>query len=50
VSLPHPLDPAFPIERHLEIDVPPVGLASVFTLAKAGEQIFSKPGKTMRPS
>jgi heme-degrading monooxygenase HmoA len=37
-----PLDPAFPIERQLEIDETPVVLVNVFTLDKADEQIFLK--------
>jgi heme-degrading monooxygenase HmoA len=35
-----PLDPAFPIERQLAIDVSPVVLVNVFTLDKADEQSF----------
>jgi heme-degrading monooxygenase HmoA len=40
--MPHmrPLDPAFPIERQIEIDTAPVVLVNVFTLEKADEQIF----------
>jgi heme-degrading monooxygenase HmoA len=35
-----PLDPAFPIDRQLGIDVGPVVLVNVFTLDKADEQKF----------
>ena len=35
-----PLDPAFPIERQLAIDVSPVVLVNVFTLDQADEQTF----------
>jgi heme-degrading monooxygenase HmoA len=35
-----PLDPAFPIERQLEIDATPVVLVNVFRLDKADEQTF----------
>jgi heme-degrading monooxygenase HmoA len=35
-----PLDPAFPIERQLAVDVTPVVLVNVFTLDKADEQTF----------
>ena len=35
-----PLDPAFPIERQIAIDVAPVVLVNVFTLDKADEQAF----------
>src|SRR4051794_29460641 len=35
-----PLDPAFPIERQIGIDVSPVVLVNVFTLDKADEQSF----------
>jgi heme-degrading monooxygenase HmoA len=35
-----PLDPAFPIERQLAIDVSPVVLVNVFTLDRADEQTF----------
>lgn len=37
-----PLDPSFPIERQLAIDVSPVVLVNVFTLDKADEQTFLK--------
>ena len=36
----HPMDPAFPIDRQLTLDVAPVVLFNVFTLDKADEQIF----------
>ena len=35
-----PLDPAFPIDRQLGIDVSPVVLVNVFTLDRADEQEF----------
>jgi heme-degrading monooxygenase HmoA len=35
-----PLDPAFPTERQLAIDVSPVVLVNVFTLDRADEQTF----------
>jgi len=35
-----PLDPAFPIERQLAVDVSPVVLVNVLTLDKADEQAF----------
>jgi heme-degrading monooxygenase HmoA len=40
--MPHlrPLDPAFPIERQVEIDTGPVVLVNVFTLDKADEPTF----------
>ena len=37
-----PLDPAFPIDRQLALDVSPVVLVNVFTLDKADEQTFLK--------
>jgi len=37
-----PLDPAFPIERQIEIDSGPVVLVNVFTLDKADEPAFLK--------
>ena len=37
-----PLDPAFPIERQLEIDTKSVVLVNIFTLDKADEQAFLK--------
>jgi heme-degrading monooxygenase HmoA len=40
MSLLRPLDPAFPIERQIAVDAPPVVLVNVFTLDKAHEQIF----------
>lgn len=40
MSLLRPLDPAFPIERQVEIDTGPVVLVNVFTLDKADEQTF----------
>jgi hypothetical protein len=39
MSLLHPLDPNFPIERQLA-DADAVVMANVFTLDKAGEQTF----------
>ena len=35
-----PLDPAFPIERQIALDVSPVVLINVFTLDKAEEDAF----------
>ncbi|MFO0837574.1 MAG: antibiotic biosynthesis monooxygenase family protein [Phycisphaerae bacterium] len=35
-----PLDPAFPIERQIEIDTGPVVLVNVFMLPQADEQAF----------
>lgn len=40
MSLLRPLDPAFPIERQIEVDAAPVVLVNVFTLDKADEQTF----------
>ena len=40
MSLLRPLDPAFPIQRQLEVDASPVMLVNVFTLDKADEQTF----------
>lgn len=40
MSLLRPLDPAFPIERQIAIDVGPVVLVNVFTLDKADEPAF----------
>jgi heme-degrading monooxygenase HmoA len=40
MSLLRPLDPAFPIQRQLEVDAGPVVLVNVFTLDKADEQTF----------
>ena len=40
MSLFRPLDPAFPIERQLELDAEPVVLVNLFTLAKADEPEF----------
>jgi heme-degrading monooxygenase HmoA len=37
-----PLDPAFPIERQIELDASPVVLVNVFTLDKADEPAFLK--------
>lgn len=42
MSLLRPLDPTFPIERQIGIDVGPVVLVNVFTLDKADEQTFLK--------
>lgn len=38
----HPLDPAFPIERQIAIDVSPVVLVNIFTLDLKDEDIFLK--------
>jgi heme-degrading monooxygenase HmoA len=35
-----PLDPAFPIERQLEVDATPIVLLNVFTLEKVDEAAF----------
>jgi heme-degrading monooxygenase HmoA len=35
-----PLDPAFPIDRQLGLDVGPVALVNLFILDKADEQVF----------
>ena len=40
MSLFRPLDPAFPIERQLEVEATPVVLVNVFTLVGADEQTF----------
>jgi heme-degrading monooxygenase HmoA len=40
MSLLRPLDPAFPIQRQIGLDVSPVVLVNVFTLDKADEEIF----------
>lgn len=40
MPLMRPMDPAFPIERQITIDVSPVVLINLFTLDKADEQIF----------
>jgi heme-degrading monooxygenase HmoA len=40
MSLLRPLDPAFPIERQIELDASPVVLMNIFTLDKADEQAF----------
>jgi heme-degrading monooxygenase HmoA len=42
MSLIQPLDPSFPIERQIEIDISPVVLVNIFTLDKADEQDFLK--------
>jgi heme-degrading monooxygenase HmoA len=42
MSLLRPLDPAFPIERQIELDVSPVVLVNVFTMEKADEPTFLK--------
>ena len=42
MSLLRPLDPAFPIERQLEIEASPVVLVNVFTLDKGDELRFLK--------
>ena len=40
MSLLRPLDPAFPIQQQIGLDVSPVVLVNVFTLDKADEEIF----------
>jgi heme-degrading monooxygenase HmoA len=40
MSLLRPLDPAFPIERQLDLDATPVVLVNVFRLDKADEETF----------
>jgi heme-degrading monooxygenase HmoA len=40
MSLLRPLDPAFPIDRQLAVDISPVVLVNVFTLDTADEQSF----------
>ena len=40
MSLLRSLDPAFPIERQIELEASPVVLVNVFTLDKADEQAF----------
>jgi heme-degrading monooxygenase HmoA len=40
MPLMHPMDPAFPIERQITIDVSPVVLVNLFTLDKEDEQTF----------
>jgi heme-degrading monooxygenase HmoA len=42
MSLIQPLDPSFPIERQIEIEISPVILVNIFTLDKADEQDFLK--------
>ncbi len=42
MSLIQPLDPSFPIESQIEIDISPVVLVNIFTLDKADEQDFLK--------
>lgn len=42
MSLIQPLDPSFPIERQIEIDISPVVLVNIFKLDKADEQDFLK--------
>jgi heme-degrading monooxygenase HmoA len=42
MSLLRPLDPAFPIQRQIEIDAAPVVLVNVFTLDKVDEPAFLK--------
>lgn len=37
-----PLDPSFPIERQIELDISPVVLVNLFKLDKADEQDFLK--------
>ena len=40
MSLLRPLDPAFPIERQIALDVSPVVLVNLFTLDKTDEEAF----------
>jgi heme-degrading monooxygenase HmoA len=40
MSLLRPLDPAFPIERQIELEASPVVLVNLFTLDKADEPTF----------
>ena len=40
MSLLRPLDPTFPIERQIALDVSPVVLVNVFILDKADEEVF----------
>lgn len=40
MSLLRPLDPVFPIERQIDLDVSPVVLVNLFTLDKADEPAF----------
>ena len=40
MSLLRPLDPAFPIQQQIALDVSPVVLVNVFTLDKADEEKF----------
>jgi heme-degrading monooxygenase HmoA len=40
MSLIRPLDPAFPIERQIELEASPVVLVNVFTLDQADEPTF----------
>jgi heme-degrading monooxygenase HmoA len=40
MPLMRPMDPAFPIERQITIDVSPVVLVNLFTLDKEDEQTF----------
>jgi heme-degrading monooxygenase HmoA len=42
MSLLRPLDPAFPIQRQIEIDAAPVVLVNVFTVDKDDEPAFLK--------
>lgn len=42
MSLLHPMDPAFPIERQLGVEASPAVLVNVFTLDKADEDSFLK--------
>src|SRR6201984_957282 len=42
MSLLRPLDPSFPLERQIAIEVGPVVLVNVITLDKADEQTFLK--------
>ena len=42
MSLLRPLDPAFPIQRQIELDASPVVLVNIFTLDKADEPTFLK--------
>jgi len=42
MSLIHPLDPSFPIERQIALEASPVVLVNIFMLDKAEEEAFLK--------
>lgn len=42
MSLIQPLDPSFPIERQIDLDISPVVLVNIFKLDKADERDFLK--------